>query len=176
MATILAIDPGFRRTGWVVVDVHGDGIIPVECGLIETQKATGKVLVAVDDWECCRIITRELIAVACIHEARCIVVEAPAGSKSSRAAKCMALAFACCAAVAEVYERPAVLVSADRAKKAATGRRNASKDDVAAAVAHLLPPDWGDPWPRSKREHITDAAALVLGAWESDVVRMVRAL
>jgi crossover junction endodeoxyribonuclease RuvC len=171
---ILAIDPGFRATGWVVVDVAGTRIEFVDCGVVRTEKAKGKVLVSEDDWACCRQLASELVAVTDRYEPTCLVVETPQGSKSARAIKSMAYAYAVCASLAGVVRLPAVLVSAGAAKKAATGRKNASKAAVAEAIGFLPADALAEVRPASKREHVYDAAALVLGAWESEVVRMVR--
>jgi Holliday junction resolvasome RuvABC endonuclease subunit len=175
--TLLAIDPGFRNTGWIVVRVHRISPEFIACGLIRTQKDTRKVLTAVDDWRCYRQIALELDAVMRSHGPRAVVVETPAGSKSVRAARAMASAFALCASVTELAGVPAVLVSADDAKLAATGKRNGSKAGVAAAVASFVDPvhvAQAVGRAKTKAEHITDAAALVLAAWDSDVVRLLR--
>lgn len=175
--TLLAIDPGFRNTGWIVVRVDLGAPSFVACGLIRTKKSKRKVLTAVDDWRCYQQITRGLSTVMRLNDPRAVVVETPAGSKSVRAARAMASAYAICSVLAEIAEVPAVLVSADDAKVAATGKRNGSKAEVAAAVASFVDPVHlaeAVGRAKTKAEHITDAAALVLGAWERDVVRMLR--
>jgi Holliday junction resolvasome RuvABC endonuclease subunit len=106
-----------------------------------------------------------------------MIVETPAGSQSSRAAASMASAFAICAALSATFAIPAVLVSAEDAKLAATGKRNGSKAEVAAAVSHFVPASAIDAAvgrKKSASEHITDAAALVLAAWNHDIIRLLR--
>lgn len=175
--TLLAIDPGFRNTGWIVVRVDPGAPFFVACGLLRTKKSTKTVLQSHDDWRCYRAILRGILSAAAPYAPSAMIVETPAGSKSVRAARAMASAYALCAAVSEFARIPAVLVSADDAKLAATGKRNGSKAEVAEAVASFVDPvhvAQAVGRAKTKAEHITDAAALVLGAWEHDVVRMLR--
>lgn len=171
---IMGIDPGFRATGWLVADVTATGPRYRACGLIRTKKSTKKVLVSHDDAECIRHLVRTLHERIKHFAPRALAIETPVGSKSQKAVKCMSSAYTLCIALAELHQLPIVLLSADQAKKAVTGRKGASKAEVARGVERLCPPSELAGYPRTLREHITDAAALVRAAWDGDVVRMLR--
>lgn len=199
MSIIMGIDPGYCTTGWVIVDTDPPeragvplGNRSIACGVIRTAPEVGKGYVHEDTWRRCRVLSEGLAMAEAIAEqltyaqtqvafpwpqTDCYVVEAPAGSQSAKAASATAMAYAICAA--HTGGSPSVLVTAGQAKKAATGNVRASKAQVQAGVLVV--------WPEleamalaavgkaeSKVEHIYDAAACVLAAWDTDTVRAVR--
>lgn len=182
MSIIMGIDPGYCATGWVLVDSEKG---PVRCGVIRTKPRVGRGYVHEDTWRRCTVLACELTIFSVFRrrppgiEPDCYVIEAPAGSQSAKAAAATAMAYAICAVTVMESGKPSVRVTAGDAKKAATGKRTASKSEVQAAVLKK--------WPaleamaleavgkaKSKVEHIYDAAACVIAGWDTDVVRAVR--
>lgn len=177
VSKVMGIDPGFRATGWALVDVGRDEV--VGAGLVRTEKSARKVPTYSDDWRCLQESTRQLARVIEHYRPSALVVEAPVGSQSSRAALAMGYAFATLASLSQTTKTPVVIVQAGDAKKAVAGGRAASKEAVAAGVLARWPELMGMAFDavgraKTKVEHIYDSAALVVAAWDSDVVRMAR--
>lgn len=137
---MLVLDVGMCHTGWAVVAID-DGSL-VACGHIDTEKSSKKAAIrAADDTvRRCQELTRELLSIVYCHGVCCMAAELPGGGgKSSSAVKSMAIATALVAAVAEFTELPAEWVSPQQNKKGATGRNNASKDEMMDAAGKLYP-------------------------------------
>ena len=174
---VLGIDPGYCNTGWVAIDVVAD--IPVACGLIRTAKDKRKVLVHEDDWARIQHVASGLMNACTAHWPAAVVIEVPMGSRGAKAAVAMARAYAICACVAVWVGCPTVRVQAPDVKRVVTGQRDASKGQLARSVLEhwtvlkdmALKAVGRAP---AKTEHIYDAAACVLGAWDSDVIKMAR--
>jgi len=172
---VLAIDPGYRCTGWILIELDCDEGTPIDCGVIRTKRDSTEDL-AKDDWRCMRLLFGGLLAVAEAGTLEAVAVETPAGSMGARPATCMHMAFAVCMGIAFKY--PSELVTAGEAKLAACGDRNASKVSVEIAMATRWPGlvDLIDSLgiPVTKEEHIYDAASVAHAAWDSNVFRMAR--
>lgn len=168
---VLAVDVGFTATGWVLLR----GGRPVYCGVIRTQKSPVKrgVRVADDDAERCAFLARELRGLIARHQPRAIVAELPTGgSLSARAVRAMALASGVVVAVVELAGVPVEWTTPDAGRKATTGRRSATKDDVRAGACRALPELEAILPQTAIWEHVTDAAAAYLAARTGALVRM----
>jgi Holliday junction resolvasome RuvABC endonuclease subunit len=162
MSSIMGIDAGFTHTGIVVVEdnkvVHHE--------TVRTKKDSHKkaVRVADDDAERCRVLTAALQKVIQEYEPAAAFVELPSGgAQGARANRTMGMAAAFVVAVLEVFQVPAEWVTPGMVKKAAAGRKDASKQDVQDAVKETF--DWsehplgGYKW---QVEHAADAAGALL--------------
>ncbi len=131
------------------------------------------IRVADDDAERCQELARFLIDTIRTCRPAGAVVELPSGgSQGARANRAMGMATGVVVAVLEMAELPAEWVTPGDVKKAATDRRDASKEAVQEAVREAF--DWGDCWPTKPKwaqEHVADAAAAVLAAEGGTLIR-----
>lgn len=130
---LLSIDVGFANLGWVVFH-RGDVI---DMGVITTQKAKRKtVRVADDNADRAIVLARGLAEVMRRHRIKGIIGEMPSGgSQSSRASNQMGIATGVVSAIVGVWNVPCEWCIPTDVKKAVTGKRSASKDEVMDGVA-----------------------------------------
>jgi hypothetical protein len=79
---------------------------------------------------------------------------------------------------AEQRNCPLIEVSPQNVKLGVTGKKTASKDEVIQAVLNHQPelePAFKQRGPAGKWEHMADAVAVGLSAWDHDIVRLLRA-
>lgn len=170
MSRILLIDAGFTGMGAVVAD----GRTVIWAGTSRTAKSTEKkgVRVADDDTERCQTQARFLLDVIAIYQPAGAVVEMPSGgAQGARANRAMGMATAIVATVLEATGLPCEIVTPGAGKKAATGKRDGSKDEVEATVRTAY--QWGAWLPKVKadREHVCDAAAAGMAAEHGTLMR-----
>ncbi len=128
---ILGIDPGSRRTGYGIVDIHGSRLSPVAWGVIRTDE-TGSFVDRLFE------IHEKLSGLIRLHGPTEAAVEKvflaknPASALKLGQARGAAI-VACRALGVAVHE-----YSAKEIKVAATGNGAAPKDQVAAMVRRLL--------------------------------------
>lgn len=181
MTRLLGIDAGFAKMGAVIVELSdvGDGdpaprqiLFAETCRTEPTPRKRG-VRVADDDAERCQKLARFLLDIICTHNPAGAVVELPSGgAKGARSNRAMGMATGVVVAVLEMAELPVEWVTPGDVKKAATDRRDASKEAVQEAVREAF--DWGDCWPTKPewaQEHVADAAAAVLAAEGGTLIR-----
>lgn len=129
----LALDIGFSNYGCSVLDLTG---IPIKLGTMHTNKTKQKLLrVADDDVHRITILSSGLSRV--IHENNIKGVFAelpPSASQSATAAKGLGMAVALTVATLAECRIPIEWATPEEVKKALTGRANASKEDIMAAV------------------------------------------
>jgi len=184
--SILAIDPGFRHTGYAVIGFKAGKPVILKHGCINTEKATKrtKVRVADDTVRCVQEIVRALSGLIRDNAVRGIVAELPTGGgKSANANKSMGIATAVCGAVAVFHELPAEWVTPSEIKKALTNKRNASKDEVQRAILDEFP-GLKDTYIHAKGqykgkirndfEHVADAVGAYKVAENGSLIRMVK--
>ena len=139
---ILGIDPGLNRTGFGVIDAHGDRLRFVDAGVIRVP--AGELAVRVG------VILRELGAVIAAHRPAMAVVEQVFVNVNPKSTLLLGQArgAALCAAVAAdlpVHEYAALSI-----KQAVVGTGRATKEQVQMMIARLLslavapPPDAAD--------------------------------
>jgi Holliday junction resolvasome RuvABC endonuclease subunit len=175
---MLALDPSFTATGWVVVDLRFDKI--VGAGVIRTKKAKPKerLSAAEDDARRGLEIRRGIADVIRRFKPVVIAQEGNSGSQHANSAKALARAQqACVDAVDEALEGLPIFLTQQAVKKAATGSMSASKDRVETAMRKR----WGDAWltllagvPKGEWENAFDAAAVVVAAWDKPAVALAR--
>ncbi|WP_374712267.1 crossover junction endodeoxyribonuclease RuvC [Symbiobacterium terraclitae] len=170
--TVMGIDAGLQGMG--VVIARGRTI--VYAGTSRTQKSGKKGLrVADDDADRCQQHARFLLGVVQEWKPQGAVVELPSGgAQGARANRSMGLATGVVAAALEAAGLPAEWVTPGAVKKAATGRKDASKDEVEQAVRRAF--NWQAQPPRTKAEaeHVFDAAGALLAAENGTLLRALR--
>jgi Holliday junction resolvasome RuvABC endonuclease subunit len=123
------------------------------------------------DWARAKKLSEELHSTLTTNNICHVYVECPTGgSKSSRAAKAMALAKGSAAATCASLGLDATLFTPQQAKRAATGSNKATKSEVKAAALKEF--SYYDDWVRNSKgrlvkgqnEHIFDACSVLMCA------------
>jgi Holliday junction resolvasome RuvABC endonuclease subunit len=166
---LLSLDVGFSHCGWVVFK---DGE-PQDCGVIKTEKSNRKSTRTSDDnaFRAAQV-ARQLKEIIEGYGIKGVIGELPSGgAQSANAMRHMALATGIVASVASVLELPVEWVSPGDLKKAVTGYRSASKDEVMKVVRKRFN---GFIWPKAKTryEHIADAAGAYLALQDGNLVKL----
>ena len=176
---VLGIDAGFTATGLTAIELGASGqlsqVIASKCVRTQPTKDKRAVRVADDDAERCMFLARAIQAFLQGWDPRAVVVELPGGgAQGARAIRAMALATGVVSAVLANNGYPVEWVTPQAVKKAATGRRDGSKEDVQQAVIARF--DWGEQLPKTaaEREHVCDAAGAVMAAEHGALIQAVR--
>jgi len=165
---ILALDIAFASMGWAVIE---KGVV-VECGTIKTAKTKNKQTRVADDraWRCAQI-AQELKRVIDEHNVGGVVGELPSGSQNASACSMLGMAMGVVVGVIETTGLPAEWISPTDSKKAATGRRSASKEEMMdwCRKAH---PYYTFPKTKTVFEHVADAIAAYNGLKPGNLVKI----
>lgn len=171
---VLGVDPGFASLGlaWVRLLPHAE-IVERLAVVTTAPSARKRQVLATDDnvhrlrelWETLRAaLSPRVGVVACC-------VEAQSWPRNAGAAVKVAMVWGLLVAATEEANVPLMQVSPMEIKRAVTGDRKASKDDVQNAL-DLRYPEM-PPWP-AHREHCADALGAVVACLGADVIRMAR--
>lgn len=201
----LGCDTGLARFGWALARILPVGFAPLAMGVIVTEKSDARlrVLAACDNFRRAREVSSELERVVGVAErehggrVRVVCYEALSLPRNAGTAAQIGMGFGVLAAWADGVGVPALEVSPQALKKAATGARDASKRAVAEAVAYRMGVQFSyeekakTATPSSPlfakrsmhdlrqlaagdREHGWDAMGAILACADSDVVRGLR--
>lgn len=184
MGRVLALDVAFAHLGWAIMEPHEDGWRCLDGYVIETKKSDKKkkIRVADDDVRRCTEHFATLSAIITRCGIQGIVAEMPpGGSKSATSAKAMGMAKAVVACAAEAHGLPTEWITPDEGKKAATGKKNASKAQVQRAMIKEYPDctksfklKRGSKTEYENRfEHTADALAAFKAAEKGTMVRLL---
>lgn len=166
---LLCLDIGFRNTGWVL---FGKGS-PRHWGCVRTAKTDRKIIrVSDDNAYCAQFIARALKGIVDDYGCDGVIGELPtSGSKGARPANQMGIALGVVASLVGVMSLPVEWVTPTDVKKAAVGKRNASKEEVMDAVRRKFP-KCGFPKTKAEFEHIADACGAYLASEGSTLVKL----
>jgi Holliday junction resolvasome RuvABC endonuclease subunit len=187
---MVAFDPSLTGTGWVVTDLVT--CLPVAAGVIHTApppKGERRHQTAAQmDGRRGLKIRRYACVVLQTWKPAITAVEGCAGSRNAKAAAALARGQqAVLDAIDELLGAEPVWVTLQAVKKAATGRNNATKDEVEAAMRARWDVDWDalltapPPYPERTRprgewENAFDAAAVTIAVWDAPAVAALRAM
>jgi Holliday junction resolvasome RuvABC endonuclease subunit len=179
VARLLALDPSLTATGWAVLDLRHGCVEDV--GVIRTKlppKAKRHHYQGDTDDARVRALAQGVAKLYRIPGVAVVAKEAAAGSRHVKAAKALAYAQAVPVALAVGLGVGELLnVQAEEAKRAATGKKSATKDEVAAGVFARWPEAQAlveALKPASIHEHATDALAVAMAVWDSPAVAGLR--
>lgn len=137
---LLACDPSFNNFGCAVLDQYGTVI---DCGTIQTKKTSKKLLrTADDDVQRVSYITTQLVKTIKHYDIKGILSELPpSGGQSAVAVKGLAMAVGLLTALSTALFIPVEWATPEEVKKALTGKKAASKEDMmdAACKKHNFP-------------------------------------
>ena len=175
---VLGLDSGLARFGLAALRLEPDGSSAiVALDVFSSAPSTRKTHTLAGDDLARR--ARELASWLAIHLRRhqpaALCVESPSWPRNAGAAAKMGTAFGVLFALADEHDLPLLQASPQAVKRAATGAKTASKDDVVGAMRALYPEA---SWPRQTglHEHAADAIAVVIACQDSEVLRMARRL
>jgi crossover junction endodeoxyribonuclease RuvC len=177
---VLGLDPGLASFGWAVADLEVSGLAVVDVGVFCTVKSARKhgVLAADDGVRRARELGLRLAGLLDRHRPAVVCAEAMSHPRHASSAGKLAMAWGVVAAELERRGLPLAMESPQGIKKALTGARDASKEDVGAALlarwpglAVLLAP-----LPKGLHEHAQDALAAIVACETAEVVRLARAM
>lgn len=168
--TLLALDVGFAKTGWVVIKNKN----PIAFGIIKTEKTKNKLTRTSDDIAYrASVIAKGLRDVILKYDVKGAVGELPSGgSKSAIAMRAMGMATAIASSVCVIMGIPVEWTTARDGKLAVCGKKNASKEEVMSAVRKFYP---HVDWPKTKAgfEDVADAMGAYLSAADGTLVRLI---
>jgi len=165
--SVLAIDIAFSNLGFAVIS---KGQL-VGHGTIKTEKSKDKKDRASNDRASrAATIAKDLHNIIHLYDVAGIVGELPNGSQNAIAANGLGWACGVVVAVAECHVIPCEWISEGDSKKAAIGRRSASKDEM-MEWARKEWPETDFPKAKCHFEHIADALAAYNGLRSGVVVR-----
>lgn len=173
---LLGVDPGFASIGLAALDLETDRV--VRFGVFRTAKddRKGRTLAVEDNVRRAREIAVALASIVDELDPIAIAAEAMSFPRSSSVAAKLALTWGVLVAMAEHHGLAIVQASPQEVKRGTCGRKDASKEDVAAELRRRWPEldVLEDAIPKSQREHPYDALAAAAVATTSDVVRLGR--
>lgn len=191
---LLSCDLAFGNIGYTVWEEKK----PVFCGVVSSEKCKNKKL-RVSDFHAdqCAEMASELNCIVMHWGIRGIIGELPSGSQSARAAKANGMALALISSVASLLHVPVEWCTPDAVKKAACGKKNASKTEIMDRVIEIYGGDktvrlinvsrgkragsiservdyyfCGKNWSKSKFEHIADSVGAYMALKNGNIVRM----
>jgi crossover junction endodeoxyribonuclease RuvC len=172
---VLGIDAALCNLGLAAVELAASREHLVEVMVARTEPSPKKRRVRAIDDDARRVAELVVALERFIdrHRPAALAVEATGAGKGSKAVRAMALVFGAVVAVAKVRGLPLVQASPTDVKLAIAGRKDASKDDVVAAVVKRFP-GVAFQGPRGVWEHQADAVGAVVACLDADVMRLAR--
>lgn len=175
---LLGLDPGFANIGWAVLELGPTNKL-VACGVFRTEKSDKKRQVGAsdDNLRRSREITAEFQRLIERFSVSAICAESMSFPRNASAAAKVAMCWGIVGALTHLRQLPLVQASPQEIKKQLCGRKDASKEDIAAAVRKQYPDITSllEDVTASAQEHAFDAAASILAALEtSEVIRVLR--
>lgn len=174
MIAVLGLDIGLATFGWALLRVTADELTLVDLGCITTSKGKGKGVLVTDDLHRRGMeLTRELGELDPVPHLIC--AESQSLPRDASVAAQIGRAWGVVDAYCEDLSVPLLNASPQAIKKAATGRRNASKVEVQQALdEHLggtLAPRLAE-LRKGLREHPADAVGAVWACRNHDHLRL----
>lgn len=179
---LVAFDCGLANTGYAVLDVGRaslQAVSLVTAGTFSTEKSSAKrhVLAGDDTTRRVRDLAGRIRDLCATHKPTLLAREAMSFVRHASSAAKLSASCAIVDTIAEVRGLGLVQASPQEVKHALCGRKDASKDDIAAAVRDRLGHDVAGlamVLPMTRREHLYDACAVGLTCLSSEVVRALR--
>ncbi len=172
---LLGIDPGFSKFGVAAVELGAtDRLLWAMTLTTEASPKKRAVLASDDNVRRARELTCGLQKLVALHKPEALCVESQSWPRNAGSSAKVGIAWGVIVAVAVAYSVPIVQASPQQVKKALTGKRNASKEEVQRGVEAYFGGliDW--PTRKEDVEHAADAAAAVIACMPSETIQMAR--
>ena len=182
-AVVLGLDPGFASFGWCALSLTAaPSLLPVQlravaAGVLRTSKSAAKhhVYASDDNVARARDLWVRLSMLVAEFKPAALCAEAMSFPRNASAAAKVAISWGLLAALAEEHRLPLIQALPQAVKLACCGKKDASKDEVALAVANLTGMHDGllGGVPKGQYEHPYDACAVAVACLGSDVLRLL---
>lgn len=179
---VFGIDPGFASCGWATVQLLPEGRERVvDAGVVRTEKSAKKraVLASDDNHRRSVELFGALWRLVASQRVVAIAAESQSWPRNAGASAKVGMAWGVISAIAARLELPLVQASPQAVKRAICGRKDASKEDVLAALEQRYGVEQLEPilaLPKTQQEHPSDALAAAVACLDSEIVRMARQL
>lgn len=176
---ILGLDPGFANLGYSVVELRPNGTIwALDMGVLHTEKADKKTNVRASDDNSrrSRDLARALTGLISKYDVSMLCLEAMSFPRNAGAAAKMSRAWGVVDTLSELLDLPMAQATPQEIKKAVVGRKDATKEEVEAALAQSFVGNTGLAAARVKpkdREHCFDALGSIVACLPHDTMRLL---
>lgn len=128
---LLGVDPGTNLLGFAVIEVEGQRLRLLEMGVIHLQKLSSQELKL-------KKIFERLQAIIEVHKPREMAIEAPFFGKNPQSMLKLGRAQGVAIAAAMTKGLSVAEYAPRKIKQSVTGKGNASKEQVAAMLGHII--------------------------------------
>jgi len=180
MVRVIGFDPGFKSFGYAVVELRPERDRAVAAGVIRTEKSSKKhnVLSTDDNFRRARAIADQIGLLLETWQPVAMCAESMSYPPSSSAAAKMAMSWGILATYSSLRGLALVQASPQEVKKTVWGSKNASKEEVAAAVRSKYP-EFAELLsslrvPVSLHEHAYDAGAAIITGLRGEILETIR--
>lgn len=184
---VIGFDPGLSNLGYAVARIYTN-LDPtsrltalqdiVTCGVITTDKCDKKtkVLASDDNVRRAREMWTAMQKIATEYRPSCVCSESQSIPRNAANAAKTSFSWGLIAAFVQSLDIPMAQVSPQAMKKTLCGKRDASKEEIEAAVRSAFPETGPmlDSLNKTKREHAADSVGAIAACYESDVMQMLR--
>jgi crossover junction endodeoxyribonuclease RuvC len=176
---VLGIDPGFASLGYAVVELEEENLIPLQLGVVRTEKSNTKANVLASDDNVRRIREISGTIYTLMEGKLAICTESQSWPRNASASAKVGMAWGALAGFSEILDIPLLQVSPMGLKKAVTGNKGATKEQVMAALNERFGRDFAAELvkqgvPASQHEHAYDALGAVVAMENSETFRLAR--
>jgi Holliday junction resolvasome RuvABC endonuclease subunit len=178
---VLGLDISMTATGWAIANVSGQKPSLLRCGVIETKKSKGKGSGTLDSIRRAHHIYVELGKVLSSElglKIDLICLESMSWPRNASSSIKMAIAWGAIAPL--LADRPLIPVGPMALKLAVSGKKTASKAEVASGVRSLMPKATSrvlkEFVPKaSLQEHCWDALGAILASMKTEKFQLLKA-
>ena len=178
---ILGLDISMTATGWAIAELKGDKLNLLRCGVIATKKSKEKVATTLDSIRRARSIYVELGKVLSSElglRIDLICLEAMSWPRNASSSIKMAIAWGAIAPL--LADRPLIPIGPMALKMAVSGKKTASKEEVASGVRSLMPLATSRVLREfvqkaSLQEHCWDALGAILASMKTEKFQLLKA-
>lgn len=180
---VLGIDPGFASVGYCVMELTPDGESVLETLVFKTERSDKKRKIRASDDNFRRGQELCAMVVGLLHrhpDVKAVCSEAMSHPRNASVSGQLGSFWGIVELLTYIWKLPMLQASPQEIKKVLTGKKNASKEEVQAALRKRYPGQF-DAYDASitrkqDLEHGYDAAGAVVACLDSDVIQMMRGL
>lgn len=180
---VLGLDPGFASVGCCVMELTPHGERVVETLVFKTEKSDKKRKVRASDDNFRRGQELSAMLVGLLHRhpnVKAVCAEFMSHPRNASVSGQLGSFWGIVELLTYIWKLPMLQASPQEIKKVLTGKKNASKAEVQAALRERYPGQF-DAYEatitrKEDREHGYDASGAVVACLDSDVIQMMRGL
>ena len=131
---ILGIDTSLRSSGYGIIQVNGNKVRAVDCGVIKNKAKLTQL-------QCLHRISSAITQLIQLYKPDHVAIEGAFFHRNAKTAMILGMARGAALAATAAFEVPTYEYAPKKAKAAVTGSGNASKEQVAFMMAQILKVD-----------------------------------